>query len=105
MTDLKRKRAFAGIAALFIAAGAAAGFACGQMVTRQKAVQEVDSIRTAYAEADAARGQTLQMCLRLVPKAAVSAANAAEAARDAAQAAKQAAKGAEAAEQEAEKDK
>lgn len=105
MTDPKRKRAFAGIAALFIVAGAAAGFACGQMVTRQKAVQEVDSIRTAYAEADKARSQALEMCLRLAPKAAVSAADAAKAARDAAQAAKKAAQGAEAVEQDVEKDK
>ncbi len=98
MTEPKhnsQRRALWGIVALFTVAGASAGFAGGQVVTRAKAIAEVDSIRTAYAEADKARSQALDMCLRLAPKAALSAADAAKAAKEAAKAASKAAQNAE----------
>lgn len=98
MTDPKndsKRRALWGIVALFTVAGASAGFAGGQIVTRARVITEVESIRTAYAEADKARNEALQLCLRLAPKAALSAADAAKAAKEAAQAANQAAQDAE----------
>lgn len=96
--DNTRRRALWGIVVLFTVAGVSAGFAVGQMATRARAVAEVDSIRTAYNEADKARSQALEMCLRLAPKAALSAADAAKAAKEAAQAARKAQQDAEKAE-------
>ena len=81
---VKRRRALWGIIALFSVAGACAGFAGGIMVTSLKASNEVATIRQTYHEALESRKASLELCLRVAPKAARDAAQAADRAADAA---------------------
>ena len=86
-----RRRALAGIIALFTAAGICAGVAGGMMITYVRALQEVNGIRANYAQSARERANLLNLCLRIAPQAASQAAEAADRAAQAAAAASSAA--------------
>ena len=86
-----RRRALAGIIALFTAAGICAGVAGGMSFTYVRALQEVNGIRANYAQSARERANLLNLCLQVAPKAATQAADAADRAAQAATAASNAA--------------
>ena len=86
-----RRRALAGIIALFTAAGICAGVAGGMMITYVRALQEMNGIRANYAQSARERANLLNLCLQVAPKAATQAADAADRAAQAATAASNAA--------------
>lgn len=90
-TPKSRRRALAGIIALFTVAGICAGVAGGMSFTYVRALQEVNGIRANYAQSARERASLLSLCLQEAPKAATQAAEAADRAAQAATAASNAA--------------
>lgn len=84
MTPENHRRSIWGIVAVFSVAGIFAGIAVGMAVMSWKANDAVDNIRQSYAEALKSRKESLDLCLRVAPKAAQDAAHAADRAADAA---------------------
>lgn len=79
-----RRRALWGIITLFTVAGICAGVAAGITFTYVRALQDVNGIRTNYAQSARERARLLDLCLQTAPKAATQAALAADRAADAA---------------------